>query len=165
LGRNCRKFEKHRDASARLKARAIDVEKSRPGARREMRSCGKEPMGLKTTPEAPATSADKPAPAEDHAAAPPSEPRRPAPPAASVSDLPSIAAKDEEFEAIKKTVEDAAAVSGGLWLSYLFVLFYLAVAAGAVTHADLFLENPVKLPFLNVELPLLAFFSWRRSCS
>jgi hypothetical protein len=27
-----------------------------------------------------------------------------------------------------------------------------------VTHADLFFENPVKLPFLNVELPLLAFF-------
>jgi hypothetical protein len=38
------------------------------------------------------------------------------------------------------------------------VLFYLAVAAGAATHADLFLENPVKLPFLNIELPLLAFF-------
>ena len=46
----------------------------------------------------------------------------------------------------------------GLWLSYLFVLFYLAVAAGAVTHADLFFEKPVKLPFLNIELPLLAFF-------
>jgi uncharacterized protein YjbI with pentapeptide repeats len=27
-----------------------------------------------------------------------------------------------------------------------------------VTHADLFLENSVKLPFLNVDLPLLAFF-------
>jgi uncharacterized protein YjbI with pentapeptide repeats len=37
------------------------------------------------------------------------------------------------------------------------VLFYRAVAAGAVTHADLFL-NPVKLPFLNIDLPLLAFF-------
>ena len=37
------------------------------------------------------------------------------------------------------------------------MLFYLAVAAGAVTHADLF-EKPVKLPFLNIELPLLAFF-------
>jgi hypothetical protein len=45
-----------------------------------------------------------------------------------------------------------------LWLSYLFVLFYLAVAAGAVTDADLFLENAAKLPFLNIELPLLAFF-------
>ena len=46
----------------------------------------------------------------------------------------------------------------GLWLSYLFVLFYFAIAAGAVTHRDLLLENPVKLPFLNVELPLKAFF-------
>jgi hypothetical protein len=27
-----------------------------------------------------------------------------------------------------------------------------------VTHRDLLLENPVKLPFLNVELPLKAFF-------
>src|SRR5271157_2138870 len=52
----------------------------------------------------------------------------------------------------------AADAGGALWLSYLFVLFYLAVAAGAVTHADLFFENPVKLPFLNIELPLLAFF-------
>ena len=31
--------------------------------------------------------------------------------------------------------------AAGLWLSYLFVLFYLAVAAGAVTHADLFLRE------------------------
>jgi hypothetical protein len=66
--------------------------------------------------------------------------------------------KADDLGAIKKAVDDAASVRGGLWLSYLFVLFYLAVAAGAVTHADLFLENPVKLPFLNIELPLLAFF-------
>jgi len=72
--------------------------------------------------------------------------------------LPPIAADADDLEAIKKAVDDAAAVGGGLWLSYLFVLFYLAVAAGAVTHTDLFLEKPVKLPFLNIELPLLAFF-------
>jgi uncharacterized protein YjbI with pentapeptide repeats len=74
------------------------------------------------------------------------------------SNLPPIAADADDLKAIKTAVNDAASVGGGLWLSYLFVLFYLAVAAGAVTHADLFLENPVKLPFLNVELPLLAFF-------
>ena len=49
-------------------------------------------------------------------------------------------------------------VSGALWLSYMFVFLYLAIAAGAVTHKDLFFENPVKLPFLNVELPLIGFF-------
>ena len=83
---------------------------------------------------------------------------RPAASAAGARELPKIAAKADDLEAIKKAVDDAASVSGGLWLSYLFVLFYLAVAAGAVTHADLFFENPVKLPFLNIELPLLAFF-------
>jgi uncharacterized protein YjbI with pentapeptide repeats len=62
------------------------------------------------------------------------------------------------LETARKAVEDTAAIGGGLWLSYLFVLFYLAIAAGAVTHADLLLQNPVKLPFLNIELPLLAFF-------
>jgi hypothetical protein len=73
--------------------------------------------------------------------------------------LPAIAAKADDLEEIKKAVEDAASVSGGLWLSYLFVLSYIAIAAGAVTHEDLLLVRPVKLPFLNVELPLLAFFA------
>ena len=53
---------------------------------------------------------------------------------------------------------DAASVGAGLWFSYLFVLFYLLIAVGGVTHRDLFLENPVKLPFLSVDLPLLGFF-------
>ncbi len=73
--------------------------------------------------------------------------------------LPAIAAKADDLEEIKKAVEDAAAVSGGLWLSYLFVLSYIAIAAGAVTHEDLLLVRAVKLPFLNVELPLKAFFA------
>ena len=68
-------------------------------------------------------------------------------------------AKADDLEEIKKAVEDAASVSGGLWLSYLFVLSYIAIAAGAVTHEDLLLIRPVKLPFLNVELPLKAFFA------
>lgn len=62
-------------------------------------------------------------------------------------------------ETARKTVEDAAAVSGTLWLSYVFVLLYLAIAAGSVTHVDLLLERPVKLPFLNIELPLVPFFA------
>jgi hypothetical protein len=73
--------------------------------------------------------------------------------------FPAIAAKADDLEEIKKAVEDAASVSGGLWLSYLFVLSYIAIAAGAVTHEDLLLVRPVKLPFLNVELPLKAFFA------
>ena len=78
-------------------------------------------------------------------------------PAASAPELPPIAAKADDLEAIKKAVDDAASVGGGLWLSYLLVLFYLATAAGAVSHEDLFFERSLKLPFLNIELPLLAF--------
>ena len=70
----------------------------------------------------------------------------------------AIAAKAEDLEAIRSSVVDAAGLSASLWLSYLFVLFYLLVAAGGVTHRDLFLANPIKLPFLNVELPLVGFF-------
>lgn len=80
-------------------------------------------------------------------------------PTTSAPDLPPIAAKADDLEAIKKAVDDAASVGGGLWLSFLFVLFYLAVAAGAVTHADLLFEKAVKLPFLGIELPLFAFFA------
>src|SRR5271156_6038764 len=69
-----------------------------------------------------------------------------------------FAAKAKDLGALRDAVVDAAGVGNGLWLSYLFVLFYFAIAAGAVTHRDLLLENPVKLPFLNVELPLKAFF-------
>ena len=72
--------------------------------------------------------------------------------------LPEFAKKADDLEAIKKAVDDTAFVSGGLWLSYIFVLFYLAVAVGAVTHVDLFFEKPVRLPFLGIELPLVAFF-------
>jgi len=69
-----------------------------------------------------------------------------------------FAAKATDLEALRTAVVDAAGVGYGLWFSYLFVGFYFAIAAGAVTHRDLLLENPVKLPFLNVELPLKAFF-------
>jgi uncharacterized protein YjbI with pentapeptide repeats len=69
-----------------------------------------------------------------------------------------FAAKAKDLGALRDAVVDAASVGAGLWISYLFALFYLAIAAGAVTHRDLLLESPVKLPFLNVELPLKAFF-------
>ena len=86
-------------------------------------------------------------------------PRRRKAPPHKKPDLPPAAEKAADLDALKKTVEDAASVSGGLWLSYLFALFYIAVAAGAVTHADLFLQRAVKLPFLGIELPLTAFFA------
>jgi Pentapeptide repeats (8 copies) len=96
------------------------------------------------------------------AAEPPSPGGLATPPSPSVTNepnLPPIAANADDLEALKKAVDDAVAVGGGLWLSYVSALLYIAVAAGAVTHQDLFFEHPVKLPFFNVELPLVAFFA------
>ena len=71
---------------------------------------------------------------------------------------PSIVDEAKDLKALRAAVVDASGVSAGLWFSYLFVLLYLLIAVGSVTHRDLFLENPVRLPFLNVDLPLLGFF-------
>jgi uncharacterized protein YjbI with pentapeptide repeats len=71
---------------------------------------------------------------------------------------PPLAAKSNDLEALRTAVVDAANVGAGLWVSYLFVLFYMLVAAGGVTHKDMFFESPVRLPFLNVDLPLTGFF-------
>ncbi|MGC2222619.1 MAG: hypothetical protein WA624_09745, partial [Methylocella sp.] len=67
-------------------------------------------------------------------------------PAAPADPTEQFAKETHDLDAVRKSVEDAAAVSAGFWLSYLFVLFYIGIAAGAVTHTDLLLENPVKLP-------------------
>src|SRR6266404_2051520 len=81
------------------------------------------------------------------------QPNEPAPPA-----VPAQPAQADGLDAARTALVDAAGVSFGLWVSYLFVLFYLLIAAAGVTHRDLLFERPVKLPFLNVDLPLKGFF-------
>src|SRR5208282_3580095 len=151
------------DDEPHLRTLASGVEKTRLDIRKGLRSLNdhsaKDPNAPAQAEERSATGGSEGALAAEGVETfqAPSAPE-PAAPATLARKLPKIAEKADDLEAIKKAVDDAASVSGGLWLSYLFVLFYLAVAAGAVTHADLFFENPVKLPFLNIELPLLAFF-------
>jgi hypothetical protein len=70
----------------------------------------------------------------------------------------SFAKKARDLEVLRSTVIEAASVGAGLWLSYLFVLFYLAIAVGSVTHRKPLVREPVKLPFLNVDLPLIGSF-------
>lgn len=74
------------------------------------------------------------------------------------AELPPLATKANDLDALRGAVVDAANVGAGLWVSYLFVLLYLLVAAGSVTHRDLLFESPVRLPFLGVDLPLTGFF-------
>lgn len=62
------------------------------------------------------------------------------------------------IETLRNSVNEAASRVRGLWFGYVALLAYLFIAVAAVTHVDLLLENPVKLPVLNVELPLNGFF-------
>lgn len=72
--------------------------------------------------------------------------------------LPPLADKANDLAALRDAVVESAGVGAGLWISYLGVLLYLLVAAGGVSHKDLFFETPAKLPFLSVDLPLVGFF-------
>ncbi len=63
-----------------------------------------------------------------------------------------------ELSALEAAVNSAASGVSGLWLSFLTFMAYLTMAVGSVSHEMLLLAKPIKLPVLNVELPLVAFF-------
>jgi len=44
------------------------------------------------------------------------------------------------------------------WITSLGLLAYLFVAVGGISHRDLLLNSPIKLPLLNVDVPLARFF-------
>jgi hypothetical protein len=63
-----------------------------------------------------------------------------------------------ELEALQRAVNAAAQKGTTLWLSFVFFATLLIISVGTVTHKHLFLAQPLKLPVLNVELPLAGFF-------
>jgi len=60
---------------------------------------------------------------------------------------------------LEKSLNDSATRVSTIWVSFLLFSLYLLVAAATITHRQLFLAEPVKLPVLNIELPLVGFFS------
>jgi uncharacterized protein YjbI with pentapeptide repeats len=74
------------------------------------------------------------------------------------SKIPALADQATDLKALREALVDASSVSIGLWVSYILVLLYLYIALSGITHRGLLLEEPVKLPFLNVDLPLVSFF-------
>jgi len=63
-----------------------------------------------------------------------------------------------DVEALERSLNDSSTRVSTIWISFLIFGLYLVVAAGAVTYRQLLLEGPVKLPALNVDLPLVGFF-------
>src|SRR5262249_1834504 len=66
--------------------------------------------------------------------------------------------RPRDVSSLERAVNDASSRASVLWLSFVTFALYLGIAAGSVTHRMLFLETPVKLPVLNVELALVSFF-------
>jgi hypothetical protein len=64
---------------------------------------------------------------------------------------------------LQKALNEAAGKASVLWTTFITFELYLAIVFGSVTHRDLFLETPIKMPLLNVELPLIGFFVMRQS--
>jgi uncharacterized protein YjbI with pentapeptide repeats len=59
---------------------------------------------------------------------------------------------------LEKSLNESATRVSALWVSYLIFGLYLATAAGNVTARQLFLSEPLRLPVLNLDLPLVGFF-------
>lgn len=66
----------------------------------------------------------------------------------------NLVTPDELLEASN----DASAQARNMWLFFLGLLTYLIVTIAGTTHQSLLLNNPVRLPFLNVDIPLTSFF-------
>lgn len=72
----------------------------------------------------------------------------------------AMADKIDPFDvaALERSLNDSATRVSTIWVSFLIFSLYLLTAATTITHRQLFLAEPVKLPVLNIDLPLWGFF-------
>jgi hypothetical protein len=66
----------------------------------------------------------------------------------------------EPIPDLLKAVNEASGKAFALWITFLTVGTYLAIAIGTTTHLQLLLAGPVKLPLLGVDMPLFAFYGF-----
>lgn len=70
----------------------------------------------------------------------------------------SLSDQADDLASVRKALDSASGTASNLWLTFLSFGTFLAVTVATVTHRDLMLERAVKLPLLNVDLPLVSFF-------
>jgi len=61
-----------------------------------------------------------------------------------------------DVNALERAVNDSAGRVSTIWLSFVAFSAYLAAAASMITHRQIFLQEPIKLPTINIDLPLVA---------
>jgi uncharacterized protein YjbI with pentapeptide repeats len=66
----------------------------------------------------------------------------------------------EPIPDLLKAVNEASGKAFALWITFLTVGTYLAIAIGTTTDLQLLLAGPVKLPLLGVDMPLFAFYGF-----
>jgi uncharacterized protein YjbI with pentapeptide repeats len=66
--------------------------------------------------------------------------------------------KANSFDSVRAAVDEGSDFIRSLWVTFVLLGAYLVIATASVTHTQLFLETPIKLPLLDVNLPLVAFF-------
>ncbi|PHS05723.1 MAG: hypothetical protein COA78_15035 [Blastopirellula sp.] len=64
----------------------------------------------------------------------------------------------KQVEELLDAVNAASSQARNMWLGFLGLFSYLCVAIAGVSHVDLLLNNLVKLPIVDVEIPLSSFF-------
>ena len=70
----------------------------------------------------------------------------------------AVALDPADIGEFQKALNDAAGKASILWTTFVTLELYLMIAFGSVTHRDLLLQLPLKLPLLGVDLPLIGFF-------
>ena len=66
-------------------------------------------------------------------------------------------------EDVKGFLDEANAASDPArtaWLAFLALLTYVVVTLASVSHKDLLLNSPVRLPIINADIPLVGFFQY-----
>lgn len=61
-----------------------------------------------------------------------------------------------DIGALERSVNDSATRVSAIWLSFVAFSAYLAAAVSNISHRQIFLEEPIKLPTINIDLPLVA---------
>src|SRR6476619_8182605 len=63
----------------------------------------------------------------------------------------------------KELLDEANAPSdpaSSSWLAFLALLTYVVVTLASVSHKNLLLNSPVRLPIINADIPLVGFFQY-----
>jgi uncharacterized protein YjbI with pentapeptide repeats len=63
-----------------------------------------------------------------------------------------------DLGALEKSVNDTAGKVSVLWTSFTLLGVYLAITTASITHRDLLLNTPIKMPVLGVDLPVSGYF-------